>query len=71
MADHDIQKSRHLLKELEKEISVMRELMRRVEVSAYNMNGVWIAISVTQRNWQRDFKEDLLREGFRDESSHP
>ena len=71
MAKHDIQESRHLLKELEEEISQMRELMRQLQVVSHNIEGTWIAIYVTQGNWKRDFEEDLLREGFRDESSHP
>ena len=71
MTDHHIQASCRLLKELEKEISTMRELMRQLQVVSHNMEGTWTAIHVTQGNWRRDLEEDFFREGFRDESSHP
>ena len=58
MADHDIQTSQKLLKDLEEEMILLRELIRRVEVVSHNMNGTWIAISVTHGNWERRVKED-------------
>ena len=57
MTDHHIQASRHLLKELEEEISQMRELMRQLQVISHNMDGTWIAIHVNHRNWRRNLEE--------------
>ena len=58
MADHDIQKSHHLLKALEEEIISLRNLMSQAEIVAYNLQGAWTAVSVTYGNWKRDLKED-------------
>jgi len=58
MAEHDIQKSQKLLKDLEKEMLLMTELIRRVRVSSHNLNETWIALNVTQRNWKRRIEED-------------
>ena len=58
MADHDIQKSQNLLKDLEREILFMTELMRQVRVSSHNLNETWVALNVTKRNWKRRIKEE-------------
>ncbi len=57
MADHDIQKSQHLLKRLEEEMIFLRNLMSQAEVVAYNLHGTWTAVSVTYGNWKRDLEE--------------
>ena len=49
MANHGIQTSQKLLKDLERDIILLREIMRQAEVVSSNLNGTWIAISVTQR----------------------
>ena len=53
MADHDIQKSQELLKDLEKEMLSMTELMRQMRVISHNLDETWISLYVTQRNWKR------------------
>ena len=53
MAKHDIQKSQKLLKDLEKEMLSMTELMRQMRVLSHNLNETWISLNVTQRNWKR------------------
>jgi hypothetical protein len=58
MADHDIQTSQKLLKDLEGGVIHLRELMRQVEVVSHNLKGTWIAISVTHGNWKRKVEED-------------
>ncbi len=58
MANHDIQKSQKLLKDLEREMLSMTELMRQMRVLSHNLNGTWIAIYVEQRNWKRRVEED-------------
>ena len=61
MADHDIQKSHHLLKALEEEMVSLRNLMSQAEVVAFNLQGTWTAVSVTYGNWKRDLKEDAFK----------
>lgn len=58
MADYDIQKSQHLLKRLEEEMSFLSNLMSQAQVVASNLKGTWIAISVTHGNWKRDIEEN-------------
>jgi hypothetical protein len=58
MADHDIQKSQNLLKDLEREFLFMTELMRQMNVSSHNLNETWVALNVTKRNWRRRVKEE-------------
>ena len=60
MADHDIQKSHHLLKHLEEEMIFLRNLMSQGEIVVSNMKGTWTAISVTHENWKRKIEEDSL-----------
>ncbi len=57
MANHDIQNSQHLLKRLEEEMIFLRSLMSQAEVVASNLQGTWIAISVTHENWIRKVEE--------------
>ena len=57
MANHDIQNSQHLLKLLEEEMIFLRSLMSQAEVVASNLQGTWIAISVTYENWKRKTEE--------------
>lgn len=57
MANHDIQNSQHLLKRLEEEMIFLRSLMSQAEVVASNLQGTWIAISVTYENWKRKTEE--------------
>lgn len=58
MANHDIQTSQKLLKALERDIILLREIMSQAEIVSCNLNGTWIAISVTHRNWKRKVEED-------------
>ena len=58
MTDHHIQASRRLLKELEEEISQMRELMRQIQVISHNMEGTWTSIHVAEGNWRRRVEEE-------------
>jgi hypothetical protein len=57
MANHDIQKSQHLLKRLEEEMIFLRSLMSQAEVVASNLQGTWTAVSVTHENWKRRTEE--------------
>ena len=58
MAEHYIQISQKLLKDLDDGVTHLRELMRQVEVVSHNLEGTWIAISVTHENWKRRVEED-------------
>ena len=58
MTNHHIQASRRLLKDLEKEISQMRELMRQLQVISHNMEGTWTSIHVVEGNWRRRVEEE-------------
>ena len=58
MADHGIQKSKKLLKDLEKEMLSMTELMRQMRVMSHNLNETWTSLYVTQMNWKRRVEED-------------
>ena len=57
MANHDIQKSQHLLKRLKEEMSFLSSLMSQAHIAASNLEGTWTAISVTCKNWERDIEE--------------
>lgn len=57
MANHDIQKSQHLLKRLEEEMIFLGNLMSQAQIVASNLKGTWTAISVTHENWKRDTEE--------------
>lgn len=56
MADHDIQKSKHLLKRLKEEMSFLSSLMSQADVVSSNLQGTWTAIRVTYENWERDIE---------------
>ncbi len=58
MANHDIQKSQKLLKDLEKEMLSMTELMRQMRVLSHNLDQTWVSLYVEQRNWKRRVEED-------------
>jgi hypothetical protein len=63
MADHDIQKSRHLLKRLEEEMIFLRGLMTQMNslssqalyVSS-NIKETWSSIEETHKNWENKAK---------------
>ena len=57
MANHDIQKSQHLLKRLEEEMIILSNLMSQAQIVASNLKGTWIAIDQTHKNWKRDTEE--------------
>ena len=54
MANHDIQKSQHLLKRLEEEMIFLSNLMSQAQIVTSNLKGTWIAIDQTHKNWKRD-----------------
>jgi hypothetical protein len=58
MANHDIQTSQKLLKDLEREMLSMTELMRQMRVLSHNLGQTWTSLYVTQRNWKRRVEED-------------
>jgi hypothetical protein len=57
MADHDIQKSQHLLKSLKEQMSFLNSLLSQAEILCSNLQGTWTAIRVTHGNWIRDIEE--------------
>ena len=57
MADHDIQKSQYLLKRLNEEIIFLSSLMAQAQIVSSNLQGTWIAIDQTHKNWKRDIEE--------------
>jgi hypothetical protein len=57
MADHDIQKSIHLLKRLKEEMSFLSSLVSQADIVCSNLQGTWTAIRVTHGNWIRDIEE--------------
>ena len=57
MADHDIQKSQHLLKRLKEEMSFLSSLMAQANITASNLEGAWTAVRVTYENWKRDIEK--------------
>ncbi len=57
MVDHDIQKSKQLLKRLEEEMSFLSSLMSQAMILASNMKGTWTAIDQTHKNWKRNIEE--------------
>ncbi len=57
MANHDIQKSQHLLKRLEEEMNFLSSLMSQAQVVASNLDMTWTAIRVTHKNWKKDTEE--------------
>ncbi len=57
MADHDIQKSKQLLKRLEEEMSFLSSLMSQAMIMASNLKGTWTAIDQSHKNWKRDIEK--------------
>ena len=60
MANDGIQKSQKLLKELERKMLSMTELMRQMRVLSHNLDQTWTSLYVTQRNWERRVEEDYV-----------
>jgi hypothetical protein len=58
MANHDIQTSIHLLKRLEDEMNILRNILAQAQMASSNLRGTWNAIDVTHINWKRDIIED-------------
>lgn len=56
MADHDIQKSQHLLKRIDEEIIFLSSLMAQAQIVSSNLQGTWTAIDQLHRNWKRDIE---------------
>lgn len=56
MANHDIQKSQHLLKHLKEEMSFLSSLLSQAHTAASNLEGTWTAVRVTYENWKRDIE---------------
>lgn len=61
MADHDIQKSRHLLKHLEEEMIFLGSIVARIEnlstQAQFVSSGIkrtWLDIDQSHKNWKRD-----------------
>ena len=57
MANHDIQKSKQLLKRLEEEMIFLSSLMSQALIVASNLKGTWTAIDQVHKNWKRDIEE--------------
>ena len=57
MADHDIQKSKQLLKRLEEEMIFLSSLMYQAQIVASNLKETWTAIDQINLNWKRDIAE--------------
>jgi hypothetical protein len=58
MVDHDIQKSKQLLKRLEEEMIFLSSLMSQAQIVVSNLKGTWTAIDQTYKNWKRDTEGD-------------
>lgn len=56
MADHDIQKSQHLLKRLDEEIIFLSSLMAQAQIVSSNIQGTWTAIDQLHKNWKQDIE---------------
>ena len=54
MANHDIQKSRHLLKRLEEEMYFLNSLLSQALFVASNLKGTWTAIDQAHKSWKQD-----------------
>ncbi len=65
MADHDIQKSKNLLKRLDEEIIFLSSLMSQINALSSqvlyvssNIKGTWSAIDEIHKNWEKKEKEE-------------
>ena len=65
MANHDIQKSQHLLKRLEEEMIFLSHLLSQMESLSFQVNFVssnvkktWHEIGQTHEGWKRDRDEE-------------
>lgn len=66
MAEHDIQKSRHLLKRLEEEMLFLSSLMSQMESLSFQVTFIssgikktWSEIDQTHKAWTGDREESL------------
>lgn len=57
MANLNISTSQHLLKRLEDDMSKLNNLMSQVLIVSSNLEGTWIAISQTHKNWKSDTED--------------
>lgn len=57
MADHDIQKSKHLLKRLKEEMSFLSNLMAQADIVSSNLQGTWTAVRITYENFEKDIEK--------------
>ncbi len=57
MADHDIQKSRHLLKHLEKEMMFLNSIVSQIESLSHQAQFVTSGIKRTWRDVDRVYKD--------------
>ena len=61
MADPDIQKSKHLLKRLNDEMSFLRSLMAQAILVSSNLNRTWAALeNVHQENTETERRKDVF-----------
>ena len=65
MAEHDIQKSQHLLKRLEEEMNFLSSLMAQAGIVSSNLEGTLTAIRVTMTTGKEIFslRKQLLSRG--------
>jgi len=61
MADQDIITSQSLLKELEKQMRSLNNLISEMDIVIHNLKETWTAISITHINFKRD--SEKLRNG--------
>jgi hypothetical protein len=67
MADHDIQKSRHLLKTLDKDMIFLSSLMAQINslssqvfVVSSNLKRTWSTIDTIHKNWDKKEKREEI-----------
>lgn len=65
MADHDIQKSKNLLKRLDEEIIFLSSIMSQINALSSqvlyvssNIKGTWSSIDEIYENWEKREKEE-------------
>jgi len=67
MADHDIQKSKNLLKRLNEEIIFLSSLMSQINALSSqvlyvssNIKGTWSSIDEIHKNWEKKKEEGKI-----------
>jgi archaellum component FlaC len=67
MADHDIQKSKNLLKRLDEEIIFLSSLMSQINALSSqvlyvssNIKGTWSSIDEIHKNWEKKKEEGKI-----------